>query len=113
MSLRELLKGIDETEAESPEGWWETSKGSEFGALILNQALALEAKLEADNKALRNELEALKASQNKIKADTIREAVESNRTIGYVEDYFGTITNNEKIEINDLIEYANKLEAGK
>ena len=30
-----LLKGIDETEVESPDGWWETSTGAEFGASIL------------------------------------------------------------------------------
>ena len=30
-----LLKGIDETETESAEGWWETSAGAEFGAGIL------------------------------------------------------------------------------
>ena len=27
-----LLKGIDKTTLESPDGWWETSKGAEFGA---------------------------------------------------------------------------------
>jgi hypothetical protein len=30
-----LLRGIDETEYESAEGWWETSTGAEFGAGIL------------------------------------------------------------------------------
>ncbi len=30
-----LLKGIDETEIESADGWWETSSGAEFGAGIL------------------------------------------------------------------------------
>ena len=30
-----LLKGIDETEIESAEGWWETSAGADFGAGIL------------------------------------------------------------------------------
>ena len=30
-----ILKGIDETEIESPDGWWETSTGAEFGAAIL------------------------------------------------------------------------------
>ncbi len=30
-----LLKGIDKTETESPDGWWETSKGADFGAGIL------------------------------------------------------------------------------
>jgi hypothetical protein len=27
-----LLRGIDETEIESADGWWETSTGAEFGA---------------------------------------------------------------------------------
>jgi hypothetical protein len=30
-----LLKGIDKTEVESADGWWETSSGAEFGAGIL------------------------------------------------------------------------------
>ena len=30
-----LLRGIDETETESADGWWETSTGAEFGARIL------------------------------------------------------------------------------
>jgi len=30
-----LLRGIDQTETESAEGWWETSTGAEFGAGIL------------------------------------------------------------------------------
>jgi len=30
-----MLKGIDETEIDSPDGWWETSSGAKFGAEIL------------------------------------------------------------------------------
>jgi hypothetical protein len=30
-----LLRGINETETESEDGWWETSTGAEFGARIL------------------------------------------------------------------------------
>ena len=30
-----LLKGIDKTEIESADGWWETSSGAEFGAGVL------------------------------------------------------------------------------
>jgi hypothetical protein len=30
-----LLKGIDKTEIESADGWWETSTGADFGAGIL------------------------------------------------------------------------------
>ena len=35
VALIGLLKGIDETEIESAEGWWETSAGADFGAGIL------------------------------------------------------------------------------
>ena len=31
-----LLKGIDKTEIESADGWWETSSGAEFGAGVLD-----------------------------------------------------------------------------
>ena len=31
-----LLKGIDETEIESADGWWETSTGAAIGAKILS-----------------------------------------------------------------------------
>ena len=30
-----LLHGIDQTECEDPDGWWETSTGAAFGAGIL------------------------------------------------------------------------------
>ncbi len=30
-----MLKGIDQTDSNSPDGWWETSKGAEFGAGVL------------------------------------------------------------------------------
>ena len=30
-----MLKGIDQTECENSEGWWETSTGAAFGAGIL------------------------------------------------------------------------------
>lgn len=30
-ALDEVLKGIDKDEIESPDGWWETSAGVEFG----------------------------------------------------------------------------------
>ena len=29
--VKEILKGIDETQTDSEEGWWETSTGAEFG----------------------------------------------------------------------------------
>ena len=32
-----LLKGIDGTECEDKDGWWETSTGADFGALKLQK----------------------------------------------------------------------------
>jgi len=37
--IKELLKGIDETELNG--GWWETSTGAEFGAEKLKALIAL------------------------------------------------------------------------
>lgn len=34
-TVLELLRGIDQTEIESAEGWWETSDGAKFGAAVL------------------------------------------------------------------------------
>lgn len=34
-ALTKLLDGIDKTQIESDEGWWETSTGAEFGSSIL------------------------------------------------------------------------------
>jgi hypothetical protein len=35
--LRNIVRGIDADEVESPEGWWETSTGAEFGAGKLHE----------------------------------------------------------------------------
>lgn len=35
-----ILKGIDQTETESDDGWWETSTGAEFGASKLAEVIA-------------------------------------------------------------------------
>jgi len=102
-SLKDLLKGIDELENESPEGWWETSKGADFGALILSGAIKIEQQLQQENAALKAELEAVDI--NKIKADAIREAV-SQPNWNELDD--GSIFYRE----SDLLEYANKIEDG-
>lgn len=39
--IKDILKGIEETEIDSVEGWWETSTGAEFGATKLKELLAL------------------------------------------------------------------------
>ena len=40
-NIKELLKGIDQTENESDDGWWETSTGAEFGRDKLNMLIEL------------------------------------------------------------------------
>lgn len=37
----ELFKGIDEMEGDSPDGWWETSTGAEFGAKKLAELIKI------------------------------------------------------------------------
>ena len=39
--IKDLLKGIDETEVESEDGWWETSTGAEFGRQKLEAIIDL------------------------------------------------------------------------
>jgi hypothetical protein len=152
-SLKDLLKGIDELENESPEGWWETSKGADFGALILSGAIKIEQQLQQENAALKAELEAAKleadtlamslwrndwqaespefelcdtpsgvisqidnmvsglvkkSDLNKIKADAIREAIK-------VCDKYEQVVAcsiSTSIEVKDLEEHANRIEAG-
>ena len=38
--IKDILRGVDQTEIESPDGWWETSTGAEFGAEKLKQIMA-------------------------------------------------------------------------
>ena len=40
-AVKVVLKGIDQTETESPDGWWETSVGAEFGARKLKYIIGL------------------------------------------------------------------------
>jgi hypothetical protein len=35
--IREILRGIDQTETESENGWWETSTGAQYGQNKLNE----------------------------------------------------------------------------
>jgi hypothetical protein len=41
-----LLEGIDKTEIEQDDGWWETSAGADFGAEILQKINNLFAELK-------------------------------------------------------------------
>ena len=38
--LKAILDGIDKTECESEDGWWETSVGADFGAKKLEEVIA-------------------------------------------------------------------------
>ena len=40
-ALKEVLKGIDQTECDSEDGWWETSCGADFGAKKLQHVIGL------------------------------------------------------------------------
>jgi hypothetical protein len=44
--IKVILKGIDQTEIESADGWWETSTGAKFGAEALKQILELLAQTQ-------------------------------------------------------------------
>jgi hypothetical protein len=44
--IKVILKGIDQTEIESEDGWWETSTGAKFGAEALKQILELLAQTQ-------------------------------------------------------------------
>jgi hypothetical protein len=39
--VQELLKGIDQTECDFSDGWWETSDGAKFGAEKLKALIDL------------------------------------------------------------------------
>jgi hypothetical protein len=41
LKVLEILKGIDEQETDSPDGWWETSTGANFGEQKLQQVLKI------------------------------------------------------------------------
>ena len=45
-TIKDILKGIDQTEIESSDGWWETSTGAKFGAEKLKQILELLAQTQ-------------------------------------------------------------------
>jgi hypothetical protein len=44
--IREILKGIDTTELEDINGWWETSAGAEFGSRKLAELEELVASVK-------------------------------------------------------------------
>ena len=46
--IKDILKGIDQTEFESSDGWWETSTGAKFGAEALKQVVEALAQPEQE-----------------------------------------------------------------
>ena len=54
--LNEILKGIDKTQCESDDGWWETTVGAEFGAKKLKEVQELVKKLTLANVSQQREL---------------------------------------------------------
>ena len=73
-----------------------------------NSVFNVITKLEADNQALCNELEALKGNQNKIKADAVNGLISNKLANITIEGIEWPI-----IYVEDAQTYANKLEAGK
>lgn len=39
MKIKEILKGIDQTDMDSAVGWWETSTGAEYGQFVLGRIM--------------------------------------------------------------------------
>lgn len=111
MSIKDILKGIDQDLTYSDSGWWETSAGSEFGKLVLSQALNLESELKAKNADLEKELTTLKASIPKIKADAVFECAPMPKWGGQPDDIPADFDGYCQA-IHDVHENANKLEAG-
>ena len=70
-AIKEVLKGIDQTELESTDGWWETSAGAEFGAKKLKYILGLLAQPEQEP------LEYWNAVEGWVKIDEVREHFDS------------------------------------
>jgi hypothetical protein len=54
--IKVILKGIDQTEIESADGWWETSTGAKLGAEALKQILELLAQTQEPFEDLATEL---------------------------------------------------------
>ena len=50
--ILKILEGIDKTEAESVNGWWETSIGAQFGAEKLNDIIFCFGELKAQRDEL-------------------------------------------------------------
>lgn len=63
-TIREILKGIDQQEIDSPDGWWETSVGADFGAKKLAEVEAYHQKMLAMRSA-DDEIERLRAALGK------------------------------------------------
>ena len=59
--ILKILEGIDKTEAESDNGWWETSIGAQFGDEKLNDIIFCFDELKAQRDELLEALEKVNA----------------------------------------------------
>lgn len=60
--IKYLLRGIDATEIDSNDGWWETSTGAVQGAIKLAGVLEIVGNLRAELTAANAEIERLRQS---------------------------------------------------
>lgn len=48
LKVKEILKGIDEEQCTSEDGWWETSDGADFGRQKLNELILYFIEIEEE-----------------------------------------------------------------
>lgn len=64
--LRQILRGMDKTWNDSPQGWWERRADARFGEMRLCQVLALASGLEAELHGLRARIAVLERAQPRV-----------------------------------------------
>ena len=50
--VKDILKGIDEDECSSQDGWWETSEGASFGKTKLSEVMYILKALKENKDAM-------------------------------------------------------------
>ena len=102
--IKVILKGIDQTEIESADGWWETSTGAKLGAEALKQILELLAQTQEPFEDLATEL--FVVAQTSPADDGFSDTIE--RIESWLREHFSTppqrtwvdLTDDERIEIH-------------
>ena len=102
--IKVILKGIDQTEIESADGWWETSTGAKLGAEALKQILELLAQTQEPFEDLATEL--FVVAQISPADDGFSDTIE--RIESWLREHFSTppqrtwvdLTDDERIEIH-------------